>query len=160
VQILAINTARHACITGDLTIAEELLSQDIHTDANDYTSYAHRSFVMARKHAWDLALEDAIKVSNILTHHSSFTERLTFIRDTVHQHSPLIDRLHLQRHRPLRQRPPPGGKGSIRRRVHVHKPRVKNQPFSSLDQGTSNLSRIFSTSSHIPGHRTLQRRST
>jgi hypothetical protein len=64
VQILADTTARHACVTGDLFIAEELLTQDIHT-ANDHTSYAHRSFVMARKLAWDLALEDAIKASYI-----------------------------------------------------------------------------------------------
>jgi hypothetical protein len=68
VQILAITTAHDACITGDLPAAEELLTQDVHTDADDYTSYAHRSFVMARKHAWDQALEDAIKVSYI---HSS-----------------------------------------------------------------------------------------
>ncbi|KIK31522.1 hypothetical protein CY34DRAFT_19838 [Suillus luteus UH-Slu-Lm8-n1] len=59
-DILAISTARDACITGDLLTAEELLSQDIRTDANNYTSYANRSFAMARKHAWDLALEDAI----------------------------------------------------------------------------------------------------
>ncbi|KAG2743305.1 hypothetical protein P692DRAFT_201795013 [Suillus brevipes Sb2] len=43
-KILAITTARDACITGDLPTAEELLTQNIHTDANDYTSYAHRSF--------------------------------------------------------------------------------------------------------------------
>ncbi|KIK32608.1 hypothetical protein CY34DRAFT_814180 [Suillus luteus UH-Slu-Lm8-n1] len=61
VQILATTTARDACITGDLSTAEELLTQNIHTDTNDYTSHAHRSFVMARKHAWDHALEDAIK---------------------------------------------------------------------------------------------------
>jgi hypothetical protein len=60
-KILPITTARHACITGDLPTAEELLTQDIRTDANNYTSYAHRSFVVARKHAWDLALEDAVK---------------------------------------------------------------------------------------------------
>jgi hypothetical protein len=65
VQILGITTAHDACITGDLPTAEELLAQEIHTDANDYTSYAHRSFVMARKHAWDHALEDAIKVNYI-----------------------------------------------------------------------------------------------
>jgi hypothetical protein len=65
VQILAITTARHACIIGDLSTAEDLLTQNIHTDANDYTLYAHRSFVMARKHDWDLALEDTIKVINI-----------------------------------------------------------------------------------------------
>jgi hypothetical protein len=65
VQILAITTARDACISGDIPTAEELLTQDIHIDANDHTSYAHRSFVMARKHDWDHALEDAIKVSYI-----------------------------------------------------------------------------------------------
>ncbi|KAG2128626.1 uncharacterized protein EDB93DRAFT_168427 [Suillus bovinus] len=64
-KILAITTAREACVTGDLSIAEELLTQDIHTDANDFTAYANRSFVMARKHAWDNALEDAIKSINI-----------------------------------------------------------------------------------------------
>jgi WD40 repeat protein len=108
VQILATTIARDACITGDLPTAEELLSRDIHTNANNYTSYAHRSFVMARKHAWDHALEDAIKVS--CTDPSwPWYDRLTFIGDTVHQHSPLINRLHLQRHRPLRKRSYPGG---------------------------------------------------
>jgi hypothetical protein len=63
VQILAITTARDACINGDLSAAEELLTQEIDVDANNYTSYAHRSFVMARKHNWDHALKDAIKVS-------------------------------------------------------------------------------------------------
>jgi Flp pilus assembly protein TadD len=65
VQILPITTAYHACVTGDLSTAEELLTQDIHTNANDHTSYAHLSFVMARKHDWDHALQDAIKVSSI-----------------------------------------------------------------------------------------------
>ncbi|KAG2339395.1 hypothetical protein BDR05DRAFT_967930, partial [Suillus weaverae] len=64
-KILAIATARHACIIGDLSTAEELLTQEIHTNANNYTSYAHRSYVMARKHAWDHALDDAIKSINI-----------------------------------------------------------------------------------------------
>jgi hypothetical protein len=64
-QILVITTAHNARIMGDLPTAEELLTQEIHTDANNYTSYAHRSFIMARKHAWDHALEDAIKVSFI-----------------------------------------------------------------------------------------------
>jgi hypothetical protein len=64
-QILAITTAHDACIIGDLPTAEVLLNLDIHTNANNYTSYAHCSFVMARKHAWDLALEDAIKASYI-----------------------------------------------------------------------------------------------
>jgi hypothetical protein len=62
-QILLIPTAYHTtCAAGNLSTAEELLTQDIHTDANDYVSYAHRSFVMARQHNWDHALEDAIKV--------------------------------------------------------------------------------------------------
>jgi hypothetical protein len=108
VQVLADTTARHACVTGDLPTAEVLLSLDIHTDANNYTSYAHSSFVMARKHAWDLALEDAIKASYIDPSWPWY-DGLTFIRDIVYQHSALIDWLHLQRHRPLRQRSYPGG---------------------------------------------------
>ncbi|KIK35170.1 hypothetical protein CY34DRAFT_17193 [Suillus luteus UH-Slu-Lm8-n1] len=56
-------TARHACVTGDLSTAEKLLTQYIHTDANDYTSYADRSFVMARQHDWDHAHDDAIKAN-------------------------------------------------------------------------------------------------
>jgi hypothetical protein len=64
-QILAITTARNACIDRDLSTAEELLTQDISADANDYISYAHRSFVMARKHDWDHALQDANKVRPI-----------------------------------------------------------------------------------------------
>ncbi|KAG2338713.1 hypothetical protein BDR05DRAFT_969007 [Suillus weaverae] len=64
-KILTITRARDACITGDLSTAEELLTQGIRTDANDYTSYAHRSFVLARKLDWDHALEDAIKSISI-----------------------------------------------------------------------------------------------
>jgi hypothetical protein len=63
VQILAITTARDACINGDLSAAEELLTQEIDADFNNYTSYAHRSFVMARKHNWARALDDAITVN-------------------------------------------------------------------------------------------------
>ena len=81
-QILAITTARDACITGDLSTAEELLTQDIHTNANDHTSYAHRSFIRARKHDWDHALEDAIKVSYRLIM-TSLYEKANF-----HSHSP------------------------------------------------------------------------
>jgi hypothetical protein len=55
-------TARIACIDGDMSTAEQLLTQDINTDVNNHTSYAHRSFVMARKHDWNHALQDAIKV--------------------------------------------------------------------------------------------------
>ncbi|KAG0705636.1 hypothetical protein DFH29DRAFT_996722 [Suillus ampliporus] len=61
-QILAINTAtRNACVAGDLSTAEELLTREINTDANNYALYASRSFVMTRKHHWDHALRDAIK---------------------------------------------------------------------------------------------------
>jgi hypothetical protein len=62
-QILAIDTpARNACIAGDLSTAEKILTQEINANANEYASYANRSFVMARKHQWDHALQDAIKV--------------------------------------------------------------------------------------------------
>ncbi|KAG1793101.1 uncharacterized protein HD556DRAFT_1527625 [Suillus plorans] len=64
-KILAITTARDACIDGDLSAAAELLAQNINTDPNNHTSYAHRSFVMARKHDWDHALHDAIKSISI-----------------------------------------------------------------------------------------------
>ncbi|KAG2345924.1 WD40 repeat-like protein [Suillus weaverae] len=117
---LAITTARDACIAGDLSTAEELLTQEIHTNANDHTLYAHRSFIMARKHDWDHALEDAIK------------------------HSALLDRLYLQGHCPLRTRPPPGGKGSIRRRIHVHQPTFENQPLSLLTKAIA----LFSADQH------------
>lgn len=62
-QMLTINTmARNACITGDLSKAEELLTREIDAVVNNYKSYANRSFVMARKHSWDQALHDASKV--------------------------------------------------------------------------------------------------
>ncbi|KAG2353083.1 quinon protein alcohol dehydrogenase-like superfamily [Suillus spraguei] len=64
-KILAITTARFACISGELSIAEELLTQYINTNSNSHISYSHRSFVMARKHDWDRALQDAIKSINI-----------------------------------------------------------------------------------------------
>jgi hypothetical protein len=91
VQILAITTARDACVTGDLDAAEDLLTQEIHTDAN-HTSYAHRSFVMSRKHAWDLALEDAIKVSYTdPTHHDHLTQcLLSFMTQSISIQSSLI----------------------------------------------------------------------
>jgi hypothetical protein len=61
VQILAITTARTACIDGDLFTAEDLLTQDINANDN-HISYAHRSFVRTRRYNWDHALQDAIKV--------------------------------------------------------------------------------------------------
>jgi hypothetical protein len=69
VQILAISTAiRNACITGDLTTAEELLTQEIDADGNNYNSYANRSFVAARKSDWDDALQDALRVRYTMLH--------------------------------------------------------------------------------------------
>ncbi|KAG1736630.1 uncharacterized protein EDB91DRAFT_1348004 [Suillus paluster] len=60
--ILSVNkTARDACIAGDMSTAEEVFTREIDADANNYTSYANRSFIMARKHAWDHALDDASK---------------------------------------------------------------------------------------------------
>ncbi|KAG1750592.1 WD40-repeat-containing domain protein [Suillus paluster] len=65
-KILAINTtARKACITGDLSAAEKILTQEIETDANNDISYADRSLVMARKFDWDRALHDASKSLSI-----------------------------------------------------------------------------------------------
>jgi len=53
---------RNACINGDLPTAEELLTQEIDADGDNYSSYANRSIVMARKLDWDHALLDANKV--------------------------------------------------------------------------------------------------
>jgi hypothetical protein len=61
-QIVVMSTAaRNACMTGDLPIAENLLTQEIDSDDN-YDSYASRSSVMARQLDWDRALHDALKV--------------------------------------------------------------------------------------------------
>lgn len=65
-KILTITTtARNACVVGDLSTAEELLTKEIDADINNYTSYANRAFVMARKLDWDHALQDAIKSISI-----------------------------------------------------------------------------------------------
>jgi hypothetical protein len=62
-RILAMSTElRNACITGDLLNAEELLTQEIQSSNVDNQSYANRSFIMARKHDWDHALQDALQV--------------------------------------------------------------------------------------------------
>jgi len=53
---------RNACISGDLPIAEDLLTQEIDANVDNYRSYANRSIVMARKLDWDHALHDANKV--------------------------------------------------------------------------------------------------
>ncbi|KAG1746771.1 uncharacterized protein EDB91DRAFT_1245943 [Suillus paluster] len=67
-QILPINmtsSIRNACIAGDLSTAEMLLTQEIDTDADDYHAYAHHSIVMARQHQCNHALQDAIKSISI-----------------------------------------------------------------------------------------------
>jgi tetratricopeptide (TPR) repeat protein len=65
-NILTINTtARDACISGELSIAHKLLTQDIGTDGNDYNSFANRSLVKARNLDWDCALDDALKSISI-----------------------------------------------------------------------------------------------
>ncbi|KAG2367935.1 hypothetical protein BDR07DRAFT_1478513 [Suillus spraguei] len=59
------HTARIACIDGDLSTTEGLLTRDINIDANNHTSYVYRSFVMARKQDWGHALQDAINSVSI-----------------------------------------------------------------------------------------------
>jgi hypothetical protein len=62
-QILSMSmTILNACTTGNLSTAEDLLTQEIDSDADNYNSYANRSFVMAQKLDWDSALHDALKV--------------------------------------------------------------------------------------------------
>ena len=62
-QVISISTtALNACITGDLPLAEDLLTQEIDGETDNYNSYANRAFVMARKSDWDRALHDALKV--------------------------------------------------------------------------------------------------
>jgi len=50
-------------------MAEDTLTQEIDNDADNYNSYANRSFVMARKSDWDRALHDALKVRYTYLHH-------------------------------------------------------------------------------------------
>lgn len=54
-------TVREAFITGDLSTAEKLLTQEIEADASNHISYANRSLVMARYFDWARALQDAVK---------------------------------------------------------------------------------------------------
>ncbi|KAG0701114.1 hypothetical protein DFH29DRAFT_876116 [Suillus ampliporus] len=70
-QILPIGTTvRNTCITGDLHIAEDLLTQDINADGNNHGSYAIRSVVRARNSEWNKALQDS--VTSIATQPSLF----------------------------------------------------------------------------------------
>jgi hypothetical protein len=65
-QILVMNsTLRNACISGDLSAAEELLTQEIDAKGDRFRPYANRSVVMARKLDWDHALDDATKVRGL-----------------------------------------------------------------------------------------------
>ena len=52
----------NACIKGDLSTAEELISQEIDANGENYRLYANRSVVLARRLDWDHALDDASKV--------------------------------------------------------------------------------------------------
>jgi hypothetical protein len=68
-ELLAITkTTRIASITGDLSTAEKILTQEIIADIKNFASYANRSFVMARKLNWESALHDATKVTT--TYHA------------------------------------------------------------------------------------------
>lgn len=62
-QILSVNTeVRNACLTGNLTVAQQLFAQQTDADGNNHNSYAYRSFIMAQKCDWDHALLDALRV--------------------------------------------------------------------------------------------------
>ncbi|KAG2054937.1 WD40 repeat-like protein [Suillus hirtellus] len=65
-KVLAMNsTVRNACIVEDWRTAEKMLNRDIDADPDDYTAYANRAFVMARKCDWNQALQDAIQSVSI-----------------------------------------------------------------------------------------------
>jgi hypothetical protein len=49
-------------VTGDLSTAEEVFTQEIAANASKYTLYANHSLVIARKYDWRRTLEDALKV--------------------------------------------------------------------------------------------------
>jgi hypothetical protein len=76
-QILTIPaTLRNGSITDILHSAEELLTQKIDADDNDYESYANRSVVRARHAEWENALQDAAKVRHF-AYHEAADDRLT-----------------------------------------------------------------------------------
>ncbi|KAG1771660.1 WD40-repeat-containing domain protein [Suillus placidus] len=61
-DILAMNTmVLNASIAWDPHTAEEVLTQQINADDNNYDLYANRSVVRARNAEWDNALQDAVK---------------------------------------------------------------------------------------------------
>ncbi|KAG2095304.1 RNA dependent RNA polymerase-domain-containing protein [Suillus discolor] len=141
--ILDITTARDACLTGDLSIAEELLTQEIHTNANDFISYANRSFVMARKHKLDSSLEDAIKVIELdplsylgynLKHAALYGEAI----ETFHTMLSILDNAPDVQTRKLRQQYLRSSEveRAIRRVIGA---RLNNAPLRVLDTNTGLL---------------------
>jgi hypothetical protein len=78
-----------------LSTAEQLLIQEIDTDINNHTSYANRSFVMARKHHWDHALQDAIKVRYTEQSSVPLEKQANFHRDIVRHYPALLEWLYL-----------------------------------------------------------------
>lgn len=110
-QILPVTTAvREAFITGDLSRAEELLTQEIEADATNHISYANFSLIMARKLDWDRALQNAAKVT--MTHHTSL-KYANYHLDIVPQHKAFFDRIYHQRYGFLRQTECPRRRGSL-----------------------------------------------
>jgi hypothetical protein len=89
-----ITTVRNACISGDLTTAEELLAEEIDADGNNYRSYANRSVVMARKLDWDHALDDATKVTSATWSTMTPLQLADFDVAIVPQHSAFVDGLY------------------------------------------------------------------
>jgi len=57
-------TVLDACLTNNLSAAQESLTLHININGNDHNAYANRSFVHTRKCDWDSALDDALKVTN------------------------------------------------------------------------------------------------
>jgi hypothetical protein len=100
-ELLAITkTTQIASITGDLSTAEKILTQEIIADIKNFASYANRSFVMARKLNWENALQDATKVKT--TQHAQLK-----IADldgfAVPCHTPIVGWVYRQGYCPLRK---------------------------------------------------------
>jgi ribosomal protein L31 len=83
-KILATTTARIACIDVNSSAAEELLVQDISTDANNHPSYTHHSEILAITTARDACIDgDLSTAEQLLTqdinadvnNHTSYAHR-------------------------------------------------------------------------------------
>jgi hypothetical protein len=62
IAILDMSAAAHtACITGDLSMAVEIFTQEITANSSNYVCYGNRSIVFARQCDWESALKDAIQ---------------------------------------------------------------------------------------------------